>query len=200
MLYLNELVTFIASYLLGSILFAVHLPLLFGLSDPRAVGSGNPGASNVAREQGRLVGALVLVLDIAKGFLPIWITQLLDLPPLFSALAAIGAYLGHLFPVYCRFNGGKGMATLIGCLLAFDLLTASIVALVWGLLVKLFRYVSLASILASSIAPMLMWWTHQPESWTFAVALMALLTIAKHHQNIARLKAGTEVKIGRGSV
>ena len=193
--YFNELIIFAAAYLLGSILFAVWIVRLLGFPDPRTVGSGNPGASNVARECGKLAGGLVLLGDVLKGFLPVWIVQQIGFADLPVALAGLAAYLGHLFPVYHRFRGGKGVATLIGCLTAFDLLSAVVAVVLWGIIVKLSRYVSLGSILVSPITPALIWWSTQSPPLILVTAAMGLATIVKHRDNVQRLLAGREVKI-----
>ena len=195
MLYFNEFIIFVVSYLVGSVLFSIWIVRLFGLPDPRKIGSGNPGASNVMRECGKAVGITVLLGDVLKGLLPVWLVQQLGFPDWVVAGTGLATYLGHLFPVYHRFRGGKGVATFIGCLLGFNLLSAIGVIIIWGIAIVLSRYAALSSILISMIAPVLIGWSTQSLPLILATTLMGVATIIKHKDNIARLLAGEENKL-----
>jgi len=195
--------TAVLSYLLGSIPFGYLLVRFATGDDVRAMGSGNIGATNVARKS-PLLGALTLVLDAAKGFTAVLIARALFTGPhrhLLMALAALCAVLGHLFPVWLKFRGGKGVATSLG---AFVLLTPKTILCLVGLFILLagaFRYVSLGSIAVAAAFPLLAWalgeYRHPLE--IAIVSVVAVLVIWKHRQNIERLATGTESKFGEKS-
>lgn len=194
--YFTESIFLIGSYCFGSILFAVWIARLCGLPDPRTLGSRNPGASNVIREHGRWAGAVVLAADILKGLVPVWIARQIGFDDTMIALVGGCAYLGHVFPLYHRFRGGKGVATLFGCVAGFDLISAGVAVMLWGLATALTRYVSVGSIFVSLVIPILLWQSEQSLSLIMATALMGLITIVKHRDNITRLRARQEIKIG----
>jgi glycerol-3-phosphate acyltransferase PlsY len=194
-------------YLLGSIPFGLMITRLAGTQDLRTIGSGNIGATNVLRTGRKGLAALTLVCDALKGTVAVLVAFHFGGQDL-AVLAALGAFLGHLFPVWLRFNGGKGVATFIGLLIAFAWLgqhpevgLASWHALlsfgvVWLLVAAVTRYSSLAGLLASVACVLSLWW----DGYLQEAQLFALLTVliwAKHHHNISRLVAGTESKIGR---
>jgi glycerol-3-phosphate acyltransferase PlsY len=193
----------VAAYLVGSLSFAVIVSRLFGLADPRTYGSGNPGATNVLRSGSRKAAILTLVLDALKGYLPVLLVVIFG-PRLGlgeGTLAAVGlaAFLGHLYPVFFRFRGGKGVATAAGVLLGFNPLLGLATLATWLIIAFFFRYSSLASIVAAVFAPfyqLLVWGT----GWLAgAIILMSLLLVWRHVPNIQKLLAGTESKIGQKS-
>ncbi|GHD63510.1 glycerol-3-phosphate acyltransferase [Jeongeupia chitinilytica] len=190
----------LAAYLIGSLSFAVIVSRVMGLADPRSYGSGNPGATNVLRSGNRKAAALTLAGDALKGWLAVWLAQLaapvLGLGDAAIALAAVAVALGHMWPVFFRFKGGKGVATAAGILLALDWRVGLVVLGVWLVIAKGFKISSLAALLAALLAPVLAWWwMPQPVYW-YAVGFIAVLLIARHHQNIRGLLSGKESRIG----
>jgi glycerol-3-phosphate acyltransferase PlsY len=185
----------LGAYLLGSISFAIVLSRLMGLPDPRSYGSKNPGATNVLRTGRRAAAVLTLAGDAAKGWLAAWLAG--RYLPDAMALAGLAAFLGHLYPVYHRFQGGKGVATAAGVLLGFDPWLGAGTLLTWIVVAVLSRYSSLASVVAALVAPLgALWrfgWMHIPA----VVLVMAALLIWRHRANIRRLAAGTESRLGQ---
>jgi acyl phosphate:glycerol-3-phosphate acyltransferase len=195
----DALITLVASgcgYLLGSISFAIVVSRLMRLPDPRSYGSKNPGATNVLRTGRKVAAALTLVGDAGKGWLAVWLGWYYTLDPTVAAAAGLAAFLGHLYPVYYRFQGGKGVATAAGVLFGLNLWLGVGTLVTWAAIAAFFRYVSLASIVAALFAGTYAWWLFgfQPVAW--AAAVMALLLIWRHRENIRRLAAGTESKLG----
>jgi len=186
---------FAFGYLLGSIPFGLLITRIAGTQDLRSIGSGNIGATNVLRTGRKELAALTLVCDALKGTAAVLIAFHVGGQDL-AVLAALGAFLGHLFPVWLKFDGGKGVATYIGLLFAFAWLAAMCFGVVWLLVAALTRYSSLAGLLASVASVLFLWWDgYLQEAQLFAV--LTVLIWVKHHHNIARLMAGTESKIGR---
>jgi glycerol-3-phosphate acyltransferase PlsY len=186
---------FCFGYLLGSIPFGLLLTRLAGTQDLRTIGSGNIGATNVLRTGRKGLAALTLVCDALKGTAAVLIAYHFGGQDL-AVLAALGAFLGHLFPVWLKFDGGKGVATFIGLLIAFDWKAALAFGIAWLIVAVLTRYSSLAGLIASVASVLFLWW----DGYLQEAQLFALLTVliwAKHHHNIRRLVAGTESKIGR---
>jgi acyl phosphate:glycerol-3-phosphate acyltransferase len=188
----------IFGYLCGSIPFGILLTRLAGAPDLRTVGSGNIGATNVLRTGRRGLAAATLAGDMLKGTVAVVVIGLLwgREPALYCAL---GAFLGHLFPVWLGFKGGKGVATYIGLLLGLALwLALAAFCLIWLAIAGLSRYSSLAALIASAATPIVLWWSgHAPEAILFL--LLTVLVWFMHRANIARLISGTESKIGRAS-
>ena len=181
------------SYLMGSLSSAVVVCQLYGLPDPRTVGSQNPGATNVYRLGGRIPAALVLVFDILKGTLPVYSSYLLGIDPLGLGLIALAACLGHIFPLYFGFVGGKAVATAFGAMLPIGLdLTGALIA-TWLLTVFLTGYSSLGALVAVSLAPLFTWWIK--PLYTLPVAMISGLIVIRHHGNIIRLLRGEESKV-----
>jgi glycerol-3-phosphate acyltransferase PlsY len=181
-------------YLLGSIPFGVIFTRMAGLGDIRKVGSGNIGATNVLRTGRKGLAAATLLGDALKGTAAVLIAA--QWGPNFAAVAALGAFLGHLFPVWLKFKGGKGVATFIGVLIGLEPLAALTFAAVWLGLAFTTRYSSLSALVASAASPVALWLLGQPGTAAMAVILVALLWW-KHSENISRLLAGTEGKIGQ---
>lgn len=189
------------AYLVGSVPFAVIVSRLFGLSDPRTYGSGNPGATNVLRSGSKAAAALTLLGDGAKGWLAVWLA--LRFGPQFGAgsltvaAAAVCVLLGHVFPLFLGFKGGKGVATAAGVLLALSPLLGLIVLGVWLAVAALFRYSSLAAVVAAVVAPFAALKLFGANDAFAAVTLISTVLVVRHVDNIKRLMAGQEGKIGR---
>ena len=192
-------------YLLGSVPFAVIVSRAFGLADPRKVGSGNPGATNVLRSGNKTAALLTLIGDAAKGALAMWIVSFTllsvgagDTPSnaLVITVAGVAAFLGHVFPFTLGFKGGKGVATALGVLLMLSPLLGGIVLGVWLLTVALTRYSSLGSLAAAVASPIAAWFVLANLTGTIAASLMSVVLIVRHKTNIKNLLAGTEGRIG----
>ncbi|MFA7388356.1 MAG: glycerol-3-phosphate 1-O-acyltransferase PlsY [Thiohalobacteraceae bacterium] len=189
----------LTAYLLGSIASAVVVGRLLGTADPRSQGSGNPGATNMLRIGGKKAGALTLVGDMLKGLIAVSIARIADAGPEVEALAAGAAFLGHLFPVFFGFRGGKGVATALGALLGLHWIAGLLVVVTWIAAAWLFRFSSLAALIAAAAAPFYMLWL-RPEPAIVAVSgVMTLLLYWRHRGNIRNLLAGTEGRIDLGS-
>ena len=185
----------LASYLLGSVSSAVLVSKLMDLPDPRQSGSGNPGATNVLRLGNKPAAALTLLGDVLKGVLPVLIAKYLDADTTGIALAGLGAFLGHLFPVFFGFAGGKGVATSLGIFLALNPLIAGSQVALWALMTLVFRYSSLAALGTALATPVLLaWQMDDPVLTGFGIILAALL-VFRHRANIVRLVQGNESKI-----
>jgi glycerol-3-phosphate acyltransferase PlsY len=196
-------VAIIGAYLLGSVSFAVIVSRALGLADPRTYGSKNPGATNVLRSGSKLAAILTLVGDALKGWLAVWLVERIG--PLFGvgdwgvALAGVAVFLGHLFPVFFGFKGGKGVATAAGVIVAFNPWLALATGLTWLIIAFFFRYSSLASLTAAVFAAF-----YSAFGWGFderfvAVAIIAGFVVFRHQANIRNLVAGKERRIGEKS-
>lgn len=193
----------LGSYLVGSLSFAVVVSRLMGLDDPRTYGSGNPGATNVLRSGNKKAAVLTLLLDAVKGVIPVLLAAHFA-PQLgwgegLVALVGLAAFLGHLWPVFFRFVGGKGVATAAGVLLAFEPILGLATLASWLLIAYFFRYSSLAALVSAAFAPFyhaLIW---GPSEATLCILVMSLLLIWRHEANIRKLLAGQESKIGQKS-
>jgi glycerol-3-phosphate acyltransferase PlsY len=188
---------FVLGYLCGSIPFGIVLTRLAGGPDLRSVGSGNIGATNVLRTGRKGLAAATLIGDMLKGTVAVLVTRYV-LGHDFAIVAAVGAFLGHLFPVWLRFRGGKGVATYIGVLLGIAWPAAVVFCAVWLAIAALTRYSSLAALIASAAAPAFLWWRGDVAEAKVFLLLSVLLWIM-HRANIARLVSGTEGKIGARS-
>ena len=196
----------IASYLLGSLSFAVIVSRVMGLSDPRTFGSKNPGATNVLRSGSKAAAIITLLLDAAKGWLPVALVACFGKPYGLEegtmALAGIGAFLGHLWPVFFKFEGGKGVATALGVLLGLSGWLGLFVLLSWVLATVIWRYSSLSSLVAAVLAPVY-YILLGGELWDFnrwiliAILAMSALLVYRHKLNIQRLLEGKESKLGQ---
>ena len=197
------LVFVIAAYLLGSISFAVVTSKLFGLADPRTYGSGNPGATNVLRSGKKAAAALTLLGDAAKGWLAVFLA--IHYSPgnvsytMLAATVALAVFLGHLFPIFLHFKGGKGVATALGVLLALDVRLGLGGLATWLVVAVLFRLSSLAALVAAAATPIYAVLLGLPREWVLASGIMSLLLIWRHKNNIKNLLAGKESKIEKKS-
>ncbi len=189
-------ISLIFAYLLGSVPFAVVVSKIFGLADPRSFGSGNPGATNVLRTGNKLAALLTLLGDSLKGAAAVIIARLLDLPDLSLALVGLAAFLGHLYPLFLNFKGGKGVATGAGVLLAIQPAIGLATLGTWLIVAFLTRYSSLAAIIAAGLSPIYFLLSEGATPSVLVVGLLCMALIGKHWLNIQRLMAGTEPKIG----
>ena len=186
----------VGAYLLGSIPFGILLAKLFRLPDPRSIGSGNIGATNMLRTGNKKVALLTLLLDGGKGAAAVYLAHRIDGYATYVALAVLMAALGHMYSIWLRFTGGKGVATLLGGTLAFSWPVGLVFCGVWLLLFVPTRLVSLASIIALAAIPVATHVLVSPEA-ALPMAIASLVAIYKHRANIARLRAGTEPRMGR---
>lgn len=196
----------IGAYLVGSLSFAVIVSRAMGLNDPRTYGSKNPGATNVLRSGSKAAAVVTLLLDAVKGWLPVvlvqWFGKPYGLQEGTMAMVGLAAFLGHLFPVFFRFEGGKGVATALGVLLAIHWALGLLTLLVWVAVAALFRYSSLASLVAALMAPII-YVLSDGALWAMnryvvlCIVVMSGLLIWRHAENIGRLLKGTESKLGK---
>ena len=188
------------AYLIGSVSFAVVVSRAMGLPDPRSYGSKNPGATNVLRTGRKAAAVLTLLGDCAKGWLAVFLTDYFfatAVPPVYKmAPVAIAVVIGHMYPVYHRFHGGKGVATALGVLLGLNPWLAAGAASTWIVIAFFFRQSSLAALIAAISAPVFCYMLYEIHPYTLAVGIIALLLIWRHKSNIRNLLAGTEGKIG----
>ncbi len=201
----GSLLALVLGYLIGSIPFAVLVSKAMGLQDPRKFGSGNPGATNVLRSGNKTAAILTLLGDTAKGWLAVFLAALAAhsgwLPASAIALAGLGAFLGHLFPLFLKFRGGKGVATALGVLLGLQPWLALAVVITWLLVAFITRYSSLAAILAAVFAPFYYLLGNQvawrlDSTTAMVIVIISVLLLARHKANISRLLSGQESKIG----
>lgn len=190
----------ITAYLIGSISFAVVVSKLIGLNDPRSYGSGNPGATNVLRSGNKTAALLTLLGDGAKGWLAVWLTMRFG--PQYGvgegglALVVLAVFLGHLWPVFFRFVGGKGVATALGVLLGLSAWLGLATMITWLVIAYAFRYSSLAALIAAVFAPFYYGLMFGVNPILFAVLIMSALLVFRHRQNIVNLMAGKESRLG----
>jgi len=194
-LFIQTVACVVGAYLLGSICSAIFFCRLLQKPDPRTVGSRNPGATNVLRCAGRLAAILTLMGDILKGFIPVVIAKNFGLAPLYIAIVGFAALLGHLFPIYFKFKGGKGVATTFGVIYGLNISLGLLATLTWLLLALTFRYSSLAAIIMVIALPGYCYLLDLPF-YILPTSLLTLIVIITHQQNIRRLIAGKESKLG----
>ena len=181
-----------AAYLLGSISSAIIVCRLMGLPDPREEGSGNPGATNVMRIGGKKAAAITLLGDMLKGLIPVLVAQALSVDPLILSAVVLAAFLGHLYPIFFGFAGGKGVATSFGVLLGANWMVGVAVALTWYTVYKLFKISSLSALVAASLAPLYVYFIMGMQALVYAALMIAVILIWRHKTNIQRLLAGEE--------
>lgn len=186
-------VMILCAYLLGSFSSAIIFCKLAGLPDPREHGSNNPGATNVLRIGGKTAALGVLMCDILKGMLPVALALHLALTPSTVGFVALAACLGHIFPIFFKFKGGKGVATAFGTLLPFGYAISGLTIATWLLVFLLSGYSSLSAVIVALVLPAFVWW-FQPE-FTFPIALICCFILYRHHENIQRLWRGQEEKM-----
>jgi glycerol-3-phosphate acyltransferase PlsY len=185
------------AYLFGSISSAIVIARCMGLQDPREVGSGNPGATNVLRYGGKLAAILTLVGDILKGVIPVLVARYFTDDPIVLAATVMAAFLGHLFPVFHGFKGGKGVATALGVWLALNPWIGLALAGTWLATAAITRYSSLSALVGSLAAPLFVAWLQPHAALIGAMTVMSALLIWRHRSNIRNLLAGKEAKIGQ---
>lgn len=190
----------IAAYLIGSLSFAVIVSKYYGMDDPRTYGSGNPGATNVLRSGKKKAAALTLLGDAVKGLIAVILARCLqdalNLSDATIALVAIAALVGHMWPIFFNFKGGKGVATALGVLLALSPATALLCALIWLVMAFGFKVSSLAALVATVCAPIFAFFMMPHASWAWATVFIATLVLYRHKSNIQNLIQGKESKIG----
>ncbi len=187
-----DLIFVLAAYLLGSFSSAITLSRIMGFPDPRGEGSHNPGATNVMRIAGKKAAALTLAGDVLKGLVPVLLAQLLLDQTWWIAMTGFAAFIGHCYPVYYRFQGGKGVATAIGFVVAFHWPTGLAVVLTWLVVAKLFKLSSLAALVAFVLMPAVYYLLKGPLEITLLLGCMSLILIWRHRSNIERLIKGEE--------
>ncbi|MEO8101011.1 MAG: glycerol-3-phosphate 1-O-acyltransferase PlsY [Betaproteobacteria bacterium] len=196
----NSVIAIILAYLIGSLSFAVIVSWAMGLPDPHTYGSGNPGATNVLRTGRKFAAVLTLAGDAGKGWFAVWLAQKLaanyDLSPTTIAGVAIAVFLGHLFPVFFRFLGGKGVATALGILVAISGWLGLATLATWLIMAIFFRYSSLAAIVAALFSPLYCFYLFGLSAALPAVIFMSALLVWRHRENIRKLLNGTESKLG----
>lgn len=197
----NSLTAIILAYLIGSLSFAVIVSKLFGLPDPHTYGSGNPGATNVLRSGKKLAALLTLLGDAAKGWFALWLAQHyaadFGLPAVALAGVALAVFVGHLFPIFFRFQGGKGVATAAGILIAINGWLGLAALATWLIMAVFFRYSSLAALMSAIFAPFYTFFLFGLSPYLPAVILMCALLVWRHRENITKLINGTEGKLGQ---
>lgn len=186
----------LGGYLAGSVPFALIASRIFALPDPRTYGSRNIGATNVLRSGSRAAALVTLIGDLGKGWVAVLAARLLEMPVELVALTGVAAFVGHVFPVWLRFNGGKGVATAAGVLIAFDWRIGLGAIVAWLAVAVVTRYSSLASLVAAIAAPAITWWLHGTGALLAAVGLMSVILFVRHRANIVKLARGEESRIG----
>ncbi len=182
----------VIAYLLGSISSAILLSRVMGFEDPRSEGSKNPGATNVLRIAGKKAAFFTLVGDFLKGLIPVLAAHALGFPPLIVALTGFAAFLGHCFPLFFHFRGGKGVATAIAATVGFDWLSGGILIGIWLLFAKVFKISSLAAIVSFTALPLVIYWRQQEITVAAVFVALSAILVWRHRDNIRRLLQGTE--------
>ena len=180
------------AYLLGSLSAAIITCRLMGLPDPRTQGSHNPGATNVLRYGGKKVAVITLLGDCVKGVIPVLLAHAFHVAPLVVALTGLAAFLGHLYPVFFQFKGGKGVATALGILLALAWPVGLAVLITWLVMAQVFKISSLSALTAAVLCPFYMWWLQPQREFLVLAIIMSILLIWRHRSNIQRLLSGNE--------
>lgn len=195
---LVPMVWIVAAYFLGSVSFGILVSRLYGLADPRTVGSGNPGATNVLRSGRKSAAALTLLGDALKGWFPVWLALQSNMLMWVVAAVGLAVFFGHLYPIFHRFKGGKGVATALGVMLAVSLWLGLACLLVWAVVFAISRISSLSAIVAAALSPLLAAWLLLPyKDYVLMVLVMAVMLLWRHRSNIQKLLAGTESGFGK---
>ena len=189
---LIPIVWIVAAYLIGSISFGIIFSKLFGLPDPRTVGSGNIGATNIARSGKKLPAILTLLGDALKGWLPVWLALQSNMLMWVVASVGLAVFFGHLYPIYHKFKGGKGVATALGVMLAVSPMLGLACLLIWAFVFAISRLSSLSSIVAAALSPVLAWLLLPYKNYVLMVLVMAVMLVWRHKSNIQKLVNGTE--------
>ena len=182
----------VAAYLIGSISFGIIFSKLFGLPDPRTVGSGNIGATNIARSGKKLPAILTLLGDAFKGWLPVWLALQTDMLMWVVAAVGLAVFFGHLYPIYHKFKGGKGVATALGVMLAVSGWLALACLITWVIVFAISRISSLSAIVAAALSPIYAWFLLPYKNYVMMVLVMSVMLVWRHKSNIQKLLAGTE--------
>ena len=196
LMFLNFLLISTA-YLLGSLSSAILICNILGLSDPRLGGSGNPGTTNVRRLHGKRAAFLTLLGDVLKGIIPVLIAKVISNSEFIIALCGLAAFLGHIFPIYFKFKGGKGVATLIGVLFATHWFLGATYVLTWIITAFIFRYSSLAALIAATLMPIYAYFSEQESQYIISLTLITAILFWRHKTNIRNLIDKKEDKIGK---
>lgn len=199
MLFESHIVPIVVAYLIGSLSFAVIVSRAMGMPDPRQYGSGNPGATNVLRSGRKSAAALTLLGDAGKGYVAVTLAHALWNAPDLAWPMAVAVFLGHLYPVFFGFKGGKGVATALGAMLAASWLAGLLALATWLAMAALFRISSLSALCAALLAPIYVWATQGGMTAVLASAILSALLVWRHRANIANLMAGRESRIGKRS-
>ena len=194
---LIPIVWIVAAYLIGSISFGIIFSKLFGLPDPRTVGSGNIGATNIARSGKKLPAILTLLGDALKGWLPVWLALQSNMLMWVVASVGLAVFFGHLYPIYHRFKGGKGVATALGVMLAVSVWLGLACLLAWVMVFAISRLSSLSAIVAALLSPVFAWILLPYKNYVLMVLVMAIMLVWRHRSNIQKLLAGTEAGFGK---
>ena len=194
---MTEFGLIVAAYLIGSISSAIIVCRLMGLPDPRSEGSNNPGATNVLRIGGKKAAAITLLGDMLKGVLPVAAGHLLDVSTMTFALAAMAAFLGHLYPVFFGFKGGKGVATALGTQFGLHWGIGLAVAGIWLFMAKVVKISSLSALVSMALAPVIIYWIWQADELIVMQIIMSIILFWRHKSNIQRLLSGEESLIGK---
>lgn len=193
---MNQLALILGTYLLGAVPFGWVVGRVWGSIDVRQVGSGNIGTSNVMRTLGKGPALVVLLLDVLKGTLPVALARSMELSPSTVIAVAVGAVVGHVWPVFLRFRGGKGIATTLGVAIGLDWRLALSLLGVWLVVLLATRYISVASMTAAIALPLLVWALGHPQAYVVGGLLISALALLRHRSNVSRLLAGTEYRFG----
>ncbi|MEE9421535.1 MAG: glycerol-3-phosphate 1-O-acyltransferase PlsY [Gammaproteobacteria bacterium] len=191
----TQILLVVAGYLFGSLSSAIIICRLLGLPDPRSEGSGNPGATNVLRIGGKKAAAATLAGDMLKGMIPVLIARALDADILTQSLVAVAAFLGHIYPVFFGFRGGKGVATALGVLLGLNWIVGLLTISTWLVVAYFFKISSLAALVAILITPLYIWWLIPHPALLTAMIFMGALLFWRHRSNIRNLLDGTEKRL-----
>lgn len=188
----NQLIWLFSAYLLGSIAFGILASKLFSLPDPRTIGSGNIGATNVLRSGKKMAAAFTLIGDVLKGWLPVWLAFQTNSPTWFIAAVGLAVFFGHLYPIYYRFKGGKGVATALGIMLALSPLLGIGALLTWVAVFMFSKISSLSALTAAALAPLFAWLLNLHQMYIVALLILSIWLFWRHKTNIQKLLAGTE--------